>query len=605
MKRSSFLKGSLLVACLSTGTSFASMPIVADVAPVLSVPQGSTRDMRGWIDVQNPNRVDLWASARSFTSPRGYSVEISSEPVLVRAGQRVTLPLRMSVTGDGPYHVTIPVDLLGEGGALVSRVEGTIDLAVRDGTYQVDKYENLFMRPIDQQLDEDNNEVLVFRATPPRTDIPRSDDYSRERWGVEDLSIITDGAVQEPIPGSEGDDVQSPTLPLPPPRDTTSPRHVDPEDVKYTQEAVDLRIRRALESQPPSLQEKDAQEKSVQALATITGMKGQGSFNYTGLDGLLHPAWGWRVYAHLDLGFITMSIAKTNVKPDGTWSVSLPAVPSGYPIFFTYEPRNIYFTLKNSAGARYSFSSGGKHTTATNKTLNEYTQAAYLGSSDLVGLGEVHRDGMDFWETLKTRGEGIDPVPASSITLYYPNTTEDCGRADGMPWSCASPDGKIWIIPAHATGSVLKHELGHQLMYKFWNGQRPDNAGGPHTLTSCYNSGLALSEGFANFMLMWSNLDRNAANATSPFNIERPDLAGACTTKNLNELWVAGNFWDFYDSRTDNKDSIYYVHTGIVPKMFLSNGKRNSMSEYLNIFKSKASANHQTIVQDIFTQNKQ
>jgi hypothetical protein len=106
-------------------------------------------------------------------------------------------------------------------------------------------------------------------------------------------------------------------------------------------------------------------------------------------------------------------------------------------------------------------------------------------------------------------------------------------------------------------------------------------------------------------MLMWSNLDRNSPSATSPMNVERPDLAGACTTKNVNELWVAGNLWDFYDSVTDSKDTIYYVHTGLVPKLYLNNGKHNSMSEYLNIFKSKASVNHQTIVQDIFTQNKQ
>ncbi|WP_041792093.1 hypothetical protein [Stigmatella aurantiaca] len=158
---------------------------------------------------------------------------------------------------------------------------------------------------------------------------------------------------------------------------------------------------------------------------------------------------------------------------------------------------------------------------------------------------------MNFWESLKTKGEGIDPVPATSLSLHYPNTTNTCKRSDKKLWSCASTDGNIWSIPAHATGSVLKHELGHQLQFKFWNGQVPDNSSGlSHTLTGCYNAGLALSEGFANFMLMWSNLDRNAASASSPMNIERPDFGGACTTKNFNELWVAGTFWDFYDSFT-------------------------------------------------------
>ncbi|WP_224361512.1 hypothetical protein [Hyalangium versicolor] len=599
MKRSSFLKSSLLAASLSAGSSFATTPIVADIEPTLTLPRGSIREMSGWIEVQNPNRVELWASARSFSSPLGYSVEVSSEPVLVKGGDRARITLRLSVTGDGLYHVAIPVNLLGADGSLVSRVEGTIDLEVRDGTYLVDKYENLFVRPVDQQLDEDDNEVFVFRAAPPRTDIPLSRDYALERWEIDDLSIITDGAVYESTPGSEGDEVQSPTLPLPPPRDSTLPRHVDPEDVKYTQSAVDERIQRALETGG-----KGVRQNGVKPTGLVSGMKGQGSFNYTGMDGLLHPAWGWRVYAYIDLGFISVSIAKTNVKANGSWSVNLPALPSGYPVHFAYEPRNIYFTLKNSAGSYYSFSSGAQHSTATNKTLNEYTQAAYLSNSDLVGLGEVHRDGMEFWESLKTKGEGIDPVPSKSISLHYPNTTEDCGRKDGKLWSCASTDGHIWIIPAHASGNVIKHELAHQLQYKFWDGKTPDDSSGTHKITDCYTTGLALSEGFADFMLVWSNLDRTQ-NGNTPWNVERPDLAGACTTKNLNELWVAGNFWDFYDSVTDGKDTIYYVHTGIVPKMYLNNGKHNSMSEYLSIFKSKASSNHQTIVSDIFTQNHQ
>ena len=42
-----------------------------------------------------------------------------------------------------------------------------------------------------------------------------------------------------------------------------------------------------------------------------------------------------------------------------------------------------------------------------------------------------------------------------------------------------------------------------------------------------------------------------------------------------------------------------------VPKMYLGHGRRNVMSEYLPIFKSKANANHQTLVGEIFTQNRQ
>lgn len=601
MKRPSFVKGALVAALFATGSSYAEVPHVSEVSPTLSVLRGSTRDMSGWVEVRNPNREDLYASVRSFTSPRGYTVELGTGSVLVPGGSSARIPFRMSVDGDGLYHVTVPVDLLTARGSFVARVDGTLDLQVRDGLYSVERFEDLFVRPMDRQLDEDGQELLVFPAAPPRTDIPLSDDYKRERWDVDALSIITDAAVRDIAPGSEGDEVQSPTLPLPPPRDTTLPRHVEAEDVKFTQQSVDERVKRAMEASGTS-----GAFAPQFFTSAVSGMKGAGSFNYTGLDGKLHPAWGWRVYAHMDIGFITLTVGKTNVQPNGNWVLNLPALPSGFPVRFTYEPRNVYYTLRNVAGARYVFSSGAKHLTANNKVLNEYTQAAYLSNSDLVGLGEVHRDGMEFWEALKTKGQGIDPVKAESISIYYPNMSYDCGDGSGNPWSCANPEGNIWIIPAHATGSVLRHELGHQLQYKFWNGLRPDGAGGSHTLTGCFNAGKALSEGFANFMLVWSLLDRNESpSANGLWNLERPDLAGACTTKNTNELWVAGNFWDFYDSVTDSKDSIYYVNTGITPKMYLLNGKKNSMADYLNIFKSKASANHQTIVQDIFVQNKQ
>ncbi|XXF78997.1 hypothetical protein P2318_04380 [Myxococcaceae bacterium GXIMD 01537] len=606
MKRLSFVKGALVAACVATTPSFADTPVVAYVDPVLSEARGSITRMSGWIDVTNPERVDLRAQARSFVSPFGYAVEFPAESILVPGGERVRLPFSMTIRTDGAYHVVLPVDLLGPRGALVERVNGTLDLLVRDGVYSVERYDKLFVQPVDHELNEDGIEVLSFRAAPPDTSIALSDDYTRERWPVEALEIVTDDAVRDINPGT-GTEAQSPTLPLPPPRDTsTLPRHRDPEDERFTQEAVDERIRRAIEAEggsvPASLLPGGMQKLGDDGVAT--GVTAMGSFHYTGLDNKLHPAWGWRVYAFVDMGFITLTVGKTNVGTNGNWSMALPKLPTAYNVKFTYEPRNVYFTLRNTSGAYYSFSSGAKHTLADNKVLNEYTQAAYLGSSDLVGLGEVHRDGMDFWEALKTKGEGIDPVPSKSISLYYPNMDYDCGDGTGKAWSCASSDGEIWIIPAHAQGAVLKHELGHQLQNKYWGGKKPDGAGGSHKALKCYNSGLALSEGFATFMQVWSSLDRNQNPSANGFpEIENP--VSACTTKNNNERWVTANFWDFYDTLSDSADTIYYVHTGATPKLYLLNGKHDSMAEYLSLFKNLASSQHQTIVGNIFTQNHQ
>ncbi|HEX2571327.1 MAG TPA: hypothetical protein VH877_17345 [Polyangia bacterium] len=607
-----------MAACFA-GPVHAYVPVVSNVTPVLDLSAGYSIDMRGSLLIENTNDDLIIASVRSFTSPLGYAVDASREPVTARPGDTVRIPFAMSIRGDGRYHVTIPVDLAGPNGGVFGRVIGTLDVLVRDGRYSVEKYETLFVNPIDRSIDdEDGNEVLVFPAAPPPTSISLSDDFRLTRLSVEELEVPTDGAVREIGPGS-GEEVQSPTLPLPPPRSFTSPtiplppprsftsaRPVDPEAALYTPDAVRARLERALAAQGRTQSPSSGATFQPQNYSgLVSGMTAQGTFDYTGLDGLLHPAYGWRVYARQIIGSSAVTLAKTNVGTNGNWSMSLPAVLDVYPIEIHYEPRNIYFTLKNTAGAYYRFKSGGQYTPANNKVLNEYTQAAYLSNSDLVGLGEVHRDGMTFWNALKTRGESLDPVRDKSISLYYPNNSYDCGDGTGKPWSCANPDGNIWIIPAHAQGAVLMHELGHQLMYKFWGGS-PDNAGGSHKLTKCYTTGLALSEGYADFMQVWANLGQNQdPSANGFFNLEHPENAGACTTTNKNELWVAATFWDLYDSLADGQDTIYFVHTGTPPKVFLNNGKHNTMADYLSLFKSLASPQHTTIVGNIFSQNHQ
>lgn len=596
MKRLSFVKGAFVAACLATGTSFAHVPQLSDVAPVLVKSEGKSSDMSGWLEVHNPNRQELYAVARSVSSPLGYVVQVGEERLLVKPDDTVRVPFRMAIRGDGRYHVVVPVDLVGADGSSVGQVEGTLDVEVRDGVYAVGTYEKLFVQPDEKDVDEDGRPVYIFRAAPPPTEFPDSDDYKTEHWSPEQLGVITDEMIKDITPGT-GEEVESPTLPLPPPRDT-SLQHVEREDYKFTQKSVDERIKLAMEA----TRTKAFKQTFDDGLAT--GMTAIGSFNYTGLDGKLHPAWGWRVYAHVLIGNKRVPVAKTNVQANGNWSLSIPAIPTVFPVVVTYEPRNVYYTLASTDGTYYVFSSGVQHTPADNKVLNEFTQAAYTAKSVLAGLGEVHRDGMNYWETLKSKGEGIDPVRDSSITVYFPNNVEDCGMPDGKPWSCAWGN-EIWIKSSHATSKVLQHELGHQLMFKYWDGGSPSGSGKPHNWDQCVNAGVALSEGFADFMLVWANLNINQNPSTFGFtNIEHPESFGACTTKNQNEAWVAANFWDFYDSLSDNKDTIHYFHTGATPKLFL-NHEQDSMDMYLGYFLGIASPQHQFNVISIFGQNHQ
>lgn len=59
---------------------------------------------------------------------------------------------------------------------------------------------------------------------------------------------------------------------------------------------------------------------------------------------------------------------------------------------------------------------------APNLDLNDFTQVADLASCDLASLAEVHRDGMTFWNCLKGRGAGIDPVRDDSIVVRIGKT---------------------------------------------------------------------------------------------------------------------------------------------------------------------------------------
>ncbi|MBJ6759571.1 hypothetical protein JGU66_02275 [Myxococcaceae bacterium JPH2] len=552
--------------------------------------------MSGWIEVVNPNSVEVNAVARRVSSPLGYVVEVSERPFLLKPGESVKVPFRMAVRTDGLYHVTVPVDLLSRDGAPVASVDGSIDLEVRDGTYAVDTYENLFVRPTAREKDEDGNLMFVF-PTVASTPFPDGADTTEFHWTPDQLAVNTDEMIKD-SPGESGEE-DSPTLPLPPPRDT-SVRHVEADDAKFTQRSVDERIARAMEA-----------NKGLAKVQTLgggiaTGMTAVGSFVFTGLDGSKHPGWGWRVYAHMTIGSIQVPIAKTNVQPNGAWSLNLPAVPTLFPIVITYEPRNVYYTLRNMDGAYYQFTSGAQYTPVSNKVLNEFTQVAKLANSDLAGLGEVYRTGMRFWEALKAKGEGIDPVKSKSITVYFPNTVKDCGQPNKKPWSCAAGD-EIWLIPGAASSrSTFAHELAHQLANKYWDGYLPDGGGKSHGWPDCVNTGVALSEGFADFMPVWAGVDRNQTPTSQGFtDIEHPESFGACTTKNENEAWVAATFWDFYDSVSDGKDTIFYVHTGATPKLFLKNGTHDVMSEFLPYFMTLASPQHALKVMEIFSQNHQ
>jgi hypothetical protein len=210
---------------------------------------------------------------------------------------------------------------------------------------------------------------------------------------------------------------------------------------------------------------------------------------------------------------------------------------------------------------------------------------------------------MILWSKLYWEGS-INPLRGSAIKVYFPNTTYDCGDGTGVPWSCAARDGRIWLIPSHASrNGVMQHELSHQINYEYWGNSVPSGAGGPHNLSSCYNTGLAEMEGFANFMVFWAQSGRGD-DPSSGFDFRVEDPSFACSSnKATNESWVAAAFWDLHDQHGDGSDNLWFIHPGAVPAIYLRGGMKNGLNDYHPVYRNAANAEHRTIIDSIFRQN--
>jgi hypothetical protein len=331
-----------------------------------------------------------------------------------------------------------------------------------------------------------------------------------------------------------------------------------------------------------------------------------GLFSVQWTDHALHPAFGWRVRAWWNSPGGWKLMAEDWIQWDGTWQLifSYPGY-TGQNLRIQYVAFNRYFTPQTGSGDTYRWI--GPDRTGVSTTHNEGAWFADCDGGDLRGLGEVYNEGMTMWSTLYWTGE-IDPLRSESLKLYFPNTTNDCGDGTGVPWSCAYLDGRVYLIPAHALGKgVVQHEFGHQLNYEYWDNKRPAASGGSHNLGNCYTCGLALLEGFANFMPFWV---QHQARETAPnpadffMDIESPS---ACQD-DTNEAWVAGTFWDLHDIHADGSDVLWYIHPGAVIAIYLTNGVANNgdnrcMSDYRTIYRNRCTSGHETYIDAIFQQN--
>ena len=332
-------------------------------------------------------------------------------------------------------------------------------------------------------------------------------------------------------------------------------------------------------------------------LSPLGLINASGTFSWNGTDSALHPAWGWRVRAWVGAGGNWSKVAEDWIQWNGNWSLSFNQ-PAGSQVQFQYVADNRYFKPQSNDGDTYRWVGPVRATLAA--THNEGGWFADTNNGNARGLGELYRDAYTLWSNLYWQGQ-INPLRSSPINVIFPNLTYKCGGTS--VWSCANTSGNIWLIPSHGiNGQTMIHELGHQLNYEFWDNSLPSGTGGSHSLDQCYTAGLALTEGFANFMVGWTKTNRDN-NANMVRNLEDPGVISACTTKDLNESWVGATFWDMHDKVTDGKDSLYFIHRGAVPSLFLNAGMKQKMSDFRDTYRSAANPEHRSIIDNIFTQN--
>jgi hypothetical protein len=353
-----------------------------------------------------------------------------------------------------------------------------------------------------------------------------------------------------------------------------------------------------------------AQQSLVGFSHTITG---RFSTKWT-TDHSLHSGFGFLVEVYR-AGTSTL-LGSSWVESNGSWTVNVPdsaGFLTGQQINVDYRSYNSYYAPQNQAGSKYWWID--PVWTVSSTSFNVGHRYADTDGGTYNGVGELVDNAMTMWSRLYWDAE-INPVAATPIRFFFPNTWNNCGGAS--PWSCALGND-LWLIADHGVqGDVVNHEMAHVLNNKFWGNKRPAGSGGSHSLNTCYPTrlGMALREGFANFLAGWVGYPtRNVAEGG--FNSGRWALGWDAEDRNNppncangweNEVWVARTFWDLHDTRSDGDDILWFNHRGAVISLYLGNGIANDgdardMRFYESIYSSAASLGHQGFITDIFNQN--
>lgn len=544
----------------------------------------------GVVVLRNDTRIPLRLVPSAFKVD-GASFELEAPQTLIKPGEAAEIRFKGQITRAGKWAIEIPVDAFARDSRLpfTRQIVDLYFFAAHDANRtlvaRTSSYEELFLKMGAREIP---GQGRVFDSVEDKGQFQKSDAYRTNK--------------QPPLKSWPEKPDRTPSLRIPHGTGLGGNNGVLPDDLR--DEPFPTMLQRWFNNFPERFLANDSQgsngaspEDSVRPTESFGAVQAQGVWSYRGVDSLLHPAWGWRVRAWVNSGGSWSKVAEDWVEWNGRWSLTFNQ-PAGTQVQFQYVAFNRYFTPQSNDGDTYRWV--GPVRGSLTPAHNEGSWFADTSAGNVRGLGELYNDAYMLWSNLYWQGN-INPLRDASIKVIYPNLTYTCGG--DTVWSCANTGGNIWLIPSHGiNGQTIIHELGHQLNYEYWDNARPNNAGGSHSLDQCYTAGLALMEGFANYMVGWTKTNRDT-NANMVRSLENPAAIGACTTTNLNEAYVGATFWDLHDKVADGNDSIWFVHRGAVPALYLNAGMKQKMSDYRETYRNAANAEHRSIVDAIFEQN--
>jgi len=307
---------------------------------------------------------------------------------------------------------------------------------------------------------------------------------------------------------------------------------------------------------------------------------------------IFQAAWGWKVRVWQYFGGQWFQLASANVASDGKWSGDyvIPPLP-GVKVRVEYQPANRFFQVQDANQNIYTW---GDDWSVTGDTTDiGFRSADLTKTGNAPGIDRIYQGGMALWRKFKKYD--MSALRNEPIEITFPNTlaTGKCQIPSGdtkIAWSCSqSGDGKIWMIAKHAVAGVVQHELAHSIHSFYWNGNMPSGSGIPHNKTKCHNPGVALTEGFADFMAYWVQFEPNAVSPVeSAININIETLGSGFCLGSSNESQVAATFWDVYDSPGDGvspiADTWKFTKPWAPVSTFLKNPGHDGMYEYMNVY---------------------